>query len=346
MASAQFDLFQPTARPEHAPIGQRVSAPVIALLRSVVIESNTVRPLPKAEPYVYDELNDVLTRLRGAWKRGKGHIFPYDPTAAIAAVIASGRMPAKNPLAYFPTPAELAAEVVRGIEVAVEPRFILEPSAGAGALVAAARDRWPRARITAVELDPLNAAMLEGSCSVVAVADFLVIDFGGQLFDVIIMNPPFSVEGDPVAWETHLRRAFSLLAPGGVLACVAPRGTWEGSSKKRLKSLRGWLSCVGANVVEHPPGSFASSGTGVKTCTISITQGAGPAEPIGYAPAPKATPASAQEPVEDLDVLLADLDKDLRAADDAIRRLWRELAGCVGTNIPPGRDEPEEQDWL
>lgn len=353
-ASAQVDLFQQAHEPEQpevvpAPIdiGPRVSSPVLALLRSAVIESNTLRPLPKAEPEVYDELNDVLTRLRGAWKRGKGHVFPYDPTAAIAAVVASGRMPAKNPLAYFPTPAELAVEVVRGLEVATDPMFILEPSAGAGALVAAARARWPRARITAVELDPLNAAMLDGACSVVAEADFLAVDFGGQLFDVIIMNPPFSVDGDPVAWETHLRRAFSLLAPGGVLACVAPRGTWEDSSKKRLKALRGWLSCIGAKIIEHPPGSFASSGTGVRTCTISITQGAGPAEPIqAAAPPSRAAPSYAPEPVEDLDVLLAKLDKARREADEAMRGLWREIAGCVGLNIPPGRDEPEDQDWL
>jgi hypothetical protein len=352
MTTRQVDMFE---LPEPAPpqreqiaiaTGPRVSDPVLALLRSVVIVNNTVRPLPKAAPEVYDELNDVLTRLRGAWKRNKGHVFPYDPTAAIDAVIASGRMPAKNPLAYFPTPAELAADIVRGLEVATEPMFILEPSAGAGALVAAARDRWPRARITGVELDPLNAAMLEGACAVVAEADFLAVDFGGQLFDVIIMNPPFAVDGDPVAWETHLRRAFSLLAPGGVLACVAPRGTWEDSSKKRLKALRGWLSCIGAKAIDHPPGAFASSGTGVKTCTIVITQGAGPAEPIqAAAPPPRAAAVYTPEPVEDLGVILAEIDKNMREADQAMRELWRELADGCGINIP-GRDEPDDQEWL
>jgi hypothetical protein len=347
-ASAQVDLFQqqmpelaqPAVEPAPIDLGPRVSPPVLALLRSAVIESNTVRPLPKAEPAVYDELNDVLTRLRGAWKRRKGHVFPYDPTAAINTVIASGRMPAKNPLAYFPTPAELAAEIVRGLEVAADPMFILEPSAGSGALVAAAHARWPQARITAVELDPLNAAMLDGACAVVAEADFLAVDFGGQLFNVIIMNPPFSVDGDPVAWETHLRRAFSLLAPGGVLACVAPRGTWESSSKKRLKALRGWLSRIGAKVIDHQPGAFASSGTGVRTCTITITQGAEPSEPIQAA----APPAYEPEPIVDLDVIALELDKNLREADKAMRGLWLSLEDC-GINIP-GRDEPDDQDWL
>jgi hypothetical protein len=218
--------------------------------------------------------------------------------------------------------------------------FILEPSAGSGALVAAAHARWPQARITAVELDPLNAAMLDGACAVVAEADFLAVDFGGQLFNVIIMNPPFSVDGDPVAWETHLRRAFSLLAPGGVLACVAPRGTWESSSKKRLKALRGWLSRIGAKVIDHQPGAFASSGTGVRTCTITITQGAEPSEPIQAA----APPAYEPEPIVDLDVIALELDKNLREADKAMRGLWLSLEDC-GINIP-GRDEPDDQDWL
>ncbi len=350
VVSAQVDLFQQTPEPERlelepVPIDigpPRVSQPVLELLRSVVIKSNTVLPLPKAAPEVYDELNDVLTRLRGAWKRRKGHVFPYDPTAAIAAVIASGRMPAKNPLAYFPTPAELAAEIVRGLEVATDPMFILEPSAGAGAIVAAARARWPRARITAVELDPLNAAMLEGACAVVAEADFLAVDFGGQLFDVILMNPPFSVDCDSVAWETHLRRAFSLLAPGGVLACVAPRGTWEDSSKKRLKALRGWLSCIGAKVIDHPPGAFSSSGTGVRTCTITITQGAGPAEPIQPAALPRAAPDYTPEPVDDPVIVLAELDKNMRAAHQAMRELRVALAEGFGMC----GDELDDQDWL
>lgn len=330
---AQFDLFAPAPDPAPAPasLRDRVSPPVLELLRAAVVESDTVRPLPKAEPEVYKELNDVLTRLRGAWKRGKGHVFPYDPTAAIAAVIASGTMPAKNPLAYFPTPADLASAIVAGLECTSDPKFILEPSAGSGALVAAARKRWPLARVTAVELDPLNAAMLRGSCSLVIEADFLAVDFGGQLFDVIVMNPPFSVEGDPLAWGTHLRRAVSLLAPGGILACVAPRGSWESNSKKKFKELRGWLSCIGARYTEHQPGSFASSGTQVRTCTITIVQGAGPAEPIQpLQPGATASAAYTPEPVEPLEVIMEKLAADMRAANDAMRELYNGLADCIG----------------
>src|SRR5690606_32014413 len=47
-------------------------------------------------------------------------------------------------------------------------------------------------------------------------ADFLA--WGGEVFDRIVMNPPFS-EG---RWQAHIQHAASLLADGGRLVAILP----------------------------------------------------------------------------------------------------------------------------
>ena len=48
-----------------SPMPDRISDPVMTLLDSIVIEGCTVLPLPMADRPVYEELDAVLTRLRG-----------------------------------------------------------------------------------------------------------------------------------------------------------------------------------------------------------------------------------------------------------------------------------------
>lgn len=353
MQISMFDAPVEARLTRSEPTTERVSATVLSLLRAAAIENNTLQShrLPQMERDVYEEFNEVLVRLRGKWKRGKGHVFPYDPTTALAAVVESGRMPAKNPLAYFPTPPELAAEIVAGLDVAA-PKFVLEPSAGDGALVRAARERWPDARITAVELDPLNVAMLANTGAAIIDDDFLAVSFGGLRFDVVVMNPPFVVGDDKVAWETHLRRAVELLAPGGALACVAPSGSWRGSTQKRFKALRSWLAGLGADVREHDPGAFSSSGTGVSTCTITIRDGAEPVDELVWVESAEHVRIQKQlecqpepEQVPDLDEALAELWRLHVEADKAMRELMATMSDIPGLNMPD-LDEPDDQEWL
>lgn len=248
-----------------------ISDAVAALLDQVVIDGFTVLPLPQAERDVYEELNDVLVRLRGRWKRGKGHVFPYDPTIALQAVRASGVMPAKNPLAYFPTPMDIARDLVAELDSMAGdlPRRMLEPSAGAGALIDAVRERWPDIEVVAVEADPLNAAMLRAKGYTVIEGDFLRSEVVGP-FDIVAMNPPFAVDRDRNAWVTHLRRAWDLLDPErGRLVCIAPAGTWRQSERKPFPEVRAWMLEVGAWLDVHDAGAFKDAGTGVATLTIA-----------------------------------------------------------------------------
>lgn len=280
MQGTLFDVPEPAIARAAKVTSREVSDAVVELLRAAVIEGCTLLPLPPADRQVYDEFNEVLVRLRGRWKRGKGHVFPYDPTAAIAAVIESGRMPAKNPLAYFPTPAVIAEHMVElASNYGYGPTLrVLEPRAGGGSLVAAALAAWPVEHVTALELDPLNVAMLRarewpasdvqhvlGAPKIELIeADFLAFDFGRDRFDVVLMNPPFN--GDE--WIEHVKRAWSLLGDVGILVSVIPLGIWRDSGAKRHVEFREWLDSIGAGVIEHAPGTFADAGTNIRTATL------------------------------------------------------------------------------
>lgn len=253
------------------------------------IDGLVVPPMPEVDRATYDEFAEIVKRLRGRWKRGKGHVFEYDPTPALRAVLQTREMPDKNPLAYFPTPAALARELVSMISPQLPRTRVLEPSAGSGNLVEAIKMEWPAATVVAVEVDPINVAQLLGrewalpdywdewcdeaigwgEISIVE-QNFLSLDENNLegKFSVVVMNPPFSVEGDKAAWETHMRHAWSLLEDGGALMCIAPAGTWETSTRKRFVQLRAWLDEIGAAIVHLEPGDFAESGTQIKTLAI------------------------------------------------------------------------------
>jgi predicted RNA methylase len=253
------------------------------------IDGLVVPPMPEVDRATYDEFAEIVKRLRGKWKRGKGHVFEYDPKPALRAVLQTREMPDKNPLAYFPTPAALARDLVSMISPQLPRLRVLEPSAGSGNLIEAIKLEWPSSTVVAVEADPINVAQLLarewpthdywdewcddtigwGDIEVME-GDFLTLgedELEGK-FDVVIMNPPFSVEGDPAAWATHLRHAWSLLEDGGALMCIAPAGTWETSTRKSFVQLRAWLDEIGAATMHQDAGEFAESGTQIKTLVI------------------------------------------------------------------------------
>jgi hypothetical protein len=102
---------------------------------------------------------------------------------------------------------------------------ILEPSAGRGAFVDAARAVWSGCWVDAVELDPVLAqTYLQDKAHGVLVKDFLTHerppfaptaanqDAGLKVrgYDLIIGNPPY------VSAHEHIAHAVSLLAPGGL----------------------------------------------------------------------------------------------------------------------------------
>jgi hypothetical protein len=165
------------------------------------------------------------------------------------------------PLDAYQTPGDLALEICDVLRrtISEQPQEIIEPSAGAGAFVAAARATWPDAHITAVELaDGRKAACVAAGANVfirqcwvetaVGLANYQAPEGKPRL---VIGNPPFREA------ERHIAAALNLLRDGDRLVFLL-RLNFLGS----LDRVRFWRSNRPAwvrTLVPRP--SFTGGGT-------------------------------------------------------------------------------------
>lgn len=234
-------------------------------------------PQQLARP-LYEEVNEALTRLGGKWKGGKvkGHVFESDPSSDLAVLVQTGLIPPKNPMAFFSTPPPVIDWMLHYLNVNLELRKgmrFLEPSAGKGAIALALRKHLEDCRlmdesiIHVCEIQPTFAQFLRSEGFEIIASDFLAFT-PDWTYDAILMNPPFSIEGDRQAYITHILHAWEMLTPGGVMISIAPPGfTMEG---RREKKLRDFLTLVEdeGRWDELPDESFKESGTGIKTVIL------------------------------------------------------------------------------
>jgi predicted RNA methylase len=200
-------------------------------------DNNVFLETGSMERKTYEAVNEIFTRLRGKWdKRKKAHIFPYNPEYHISAIAKSRIMPDKNPLAFFPTPPDYCDYLVNDNRI-TENWHILEPSAGTGNIIDSLLKRHPKIKITAVELDPINVCLLHNRFKEYPNVKIIEYDFTrwepNELFDGVVMNPPFGVENDKLAYVTHIVKAFKHLNKGGRLISVLPRMWFYDSKNKR-----------------------------------------------------------------------------------------------------------------
>jgi site-specific DNA-cytosine methylase len=95
-------------------------------------------------------------------------------------------------------------------------------------------------------------------------------------FNTILMNPPFERQLPYGAQDIeHVRRAHSLLAPGGRLVAIMGEGAFF-RSYRQDEQFREWLEQQGATVIELPESAFKQSGTGVRTRMVVIDRDAKP----------------------------------------------------------------------
>lgn len=239
------------------------------LERSTIIEHKLILPNEILERSLYEKVNDVLNRIGGKWKRqgkSKGvHLFPYDPMPLVQGVIESGELPPKNPTAFFPTPTPVVAKMIIWGEIASlndERCRILEPSGGTGAIADAIRLLAPTAQLDVCEILPVNISLLKKKGFNVFEGDFLS-HIPSYQYDAILMNPPFSVESDKLAWVTHIQHAWKLLKDDGILVAIVPSSLSYVSTKK-VKEFRELVLTYG-NWEALPDNSFKESGTGTST---------------------------------------------------------------------------------
>jgi len=232
----------------------------------------------RIDPELWKAVVKVLTLLGGSHQtRRSAFTFGYDCRAAVQRVITTGecRSPAKAE-GYVPTPDDLAEELTTApfSDLARMPAGsrVLEPSFGDGQLVRAILEANDEIHVVAVEPNHQRAERLGDHGGRVTVIDTSFEEYAagpgkGQLFDAVVMNPPFAVPGQPSIWIDHVTMAWNMLEPGGRLVAVVPSGFTfrEDRCHRDLRQLAtdfgGWQTL--------PRDTFSS---GMHTCVIWLVR--------------------------------------------------------------------------
>lgn len=136
---------------------------------------------------------------------------------------------------FYPTPATVVEMMLARLAPLERSHHVLEPSAGRGDI--ADRLRAHVDRVTLVEPHPLLAGLLAGKGYTPFTGCFEAYD-PPQSFDRIAMNPPFAGGRD----MDHVRRAFGMLAPGGMLVALMNDGTAPGDgTDEQRAAFADWL---------------------------------------------------------------------------------------------------------
>jgi precorrin-6B methylase 2 len=270
-----------------------ISPRVREVLAASIISGTADRPtlkLPEGQldRLVYEATAKVLKALGGKWNRSAaGFIFDRPFEGELAGALSSGKaVDVKRGLEQFFTPHDLAHRLVSLARLETGQR-VLEPSAGAGALVEAIAARHPSIVIDAVELDAALFDRLKsrwGLRASIFQGDFLAMPVLAFTPDAIVMNPPFSANKD----IAHVMHAFAMLRPGGrLVAIMSPHFTFADDQPSReFRALIGYeappgrqtplYECGGDGDVENctvellPAGAFKESGTGVSSVLVMI----------------------------------------------------------------------------
>jgi predicted RNA methylase len=243
-----------------------VSTAVTAAVRGILSRASTVGNqlyLPDhLPPGLYAQVDRVLRAAGGQWKGGTtgAHVFPGDATAALAGILAATWVTsAKQRDQWYPTPAAVVDELLAaaGLCPGLE---VLEPSAGEGAIAAAAAEAG--CTVDCIELDSQRAQAIEdaGMARQVWRGDFLAMP-PRPVYDAVVMNPPFARNAD----TRHVEQAARFLRPGGVLAAVMGGGIQSHTSRAARK-----IRSLADGIWPLPQGSFHESGTDIDTALVVI----------------------------------------------------------------------------
>lgn len=332
----------------------KVPAEILQALREAVTDGpRLVLAGPRMNGKTYQRVNEVLEAAGGRWARtAEAHLFPLDAAKAIAPVLASGQVVTlrekRNQAQYFPTPAPVVGQLI-DLAVIRPGMEVLEPSAGSGAIAAAARQGGV---VDCFEQDPGYAAVLAetGAVRSVQVTDFLSVPAHPR-YDRVVMNPPFTKGAD----ITHVQHALRFLKPGGLLIAVMSWAVTEQNC--RTAKFRALAEARGATVEAVPEKAFSESGTNIPTVIVRIPY-ARPADatPIIWPQRimPEETEVQAQDPLVIANEIRASLRDALREFDAVAASLAKSAlqtpAACQADVLElPARgngqlafDEPDE----
>ena len=247
----------------------RIDNQVLAVLGAARVEGNQLFLTGQLDRNLYQRTDKVLQAAGGKWNRSKkAHVFDSCAEDRIEQMISTGDIVVPQVFGYFPTPPAVVdilmelAQIERG-------HFVLEPSAGQGAIALKVAERTPLLQM--VELLETNASKLfelflgnKECTTLVTQGDFLTMSPLPN-FDRVVMNPPFEKQAD----IHHVLHAFKFLKPGGRLVSVMGAGV-QFRENKLTQDFRRFVVERGGTIQELPQGSFKVSGTMVNTVVVTI----------------------------------------------------------------------------
>ncbi|EGF93077.1 methyltransferase type 11 [Asticcacaulis biprosthecium C19] len=247
----------------------KVAPHVIDILRRAEILPNGIRIVEQLERGVYAEVNKALAAAGFKWAKGpKCHQHESEESeTALRQLIDTGEVTTAQDIGFFET---TGATLDRVIALAhLEPGLsVLEPSAGTGNMVQRILDAG--CRVLAVEFLPRNfkqlAMNITGDGLVALCCDFLALDIP-DLFDRVVMNPPFAKQVD----MDHVLRALAFLRPGGRLVAVMAAGVTFRENRK-TQAFREAIAAHDPVFEALPAGSFKASGTDVNTVILTLVK--------------------------------------------------------------------------
>lgn len=242
----------------------KVEHDVLAVLSRAQIAENRLVLTGQLDRKLYERTNKVLEAAGGVWNRkAKAHLFEGCASTRIEQVILTGSIEIpKDEFEFFPTPADLAIELVNWAEPKAD-TLALEPSAGRGGIANPMRDAG--LRVHCYEMLPANAQHLREQGHQVEEVDFLTV-VPAPVYRTIVMNPPFSRQKDIL----HVQHALKFLDPDiGRLVSVMAAGVVF-RQDRRATEFRDLVASRGGQIRPLPAESFKASGTTVNTVVAII----------------------------------------------------------------------------
>lgn len=243
------------------------------ILKQCTVKDKTVfLPNQQLERKDYQSVAKALEGIGGKWNRkAGGFIFVSDPTELLAKIQGGDKINLKKEYQFFATPDHLADRLVELADIQ-ESEFVLEPSAGKGAILKAIRQRHRKNQVDCVELMTENAWALTDLINTynwavttdVFEEDFLKMEEEAK-YNKIVANPPFSKNQD----IDHVLKMWQMLEKGGRIVSVMSNH-WRNCENRKESEFKEWLESVGGEIQEIEAGTFKESGTNIAACIVII----------------------------------------------------------------------------
>jgi predicted RNA methylase len=167
---------------------------------------------------------------------------------------------------FYPTPSEIARKMLAPYVDRIKAgAMILDPSAGKGNLLDEARYMGAKpANLFAVEIETELCHILTGKNYRVISNDFLKYS-SRYLFDIVVMNPPFS------NGEDHLLAAWEILRDGDIV-CLLNAATLTNLNSRKRELLARIIAEHGSMEILGPVFSHSERGTGVNVVMVRLSK--------------------------------------------------------------------------